>query len=438
MRLWTISSDRQEFDRYKTLVDGSLKHSVTADMLNAALPLAAKGFIGKGAHIAAVHDGSDIRKEHSQDLESLGKVRSLSGGIVNGYQTMNTVLVDTQSKALRLLQSTPYSNRSVEYCSSNDAKAQKKAKISKEASNTSAFVAEIPASVPLTSPPEIASSKSKQEETATEARILREHLRRASETVRSAQADARTTHILDRKHDENALFRFIADELQDTFVIRLKVSRNSFETSTDPTGKARAVKLAERTYAKQTIRYFSKIRLGKRVFQDARLVLDYDTVTLGNHSYSVIRADYQDRKGRSIFPKPMLLVSNLPLAKDADAEYIFRLYMLRSLIEEVFHFLKMTLGWEDIQVRDWTSHQALLTLCFFIGGYFYEIESALTKNPNIARICELGGGKAKITRTFFLRGLADLMKAQSVQEYFRRNNVSQEDQDAMFAFVQWR
>ena len=424
MRLWTISDDRQEFDRYKTLLDGSLKHSLTAAMLNEALPVAAKAFIGTGAHIAAVHDGSDIRKEHSRSLESLGKVRSLSGSVVNGYQTMNTVLIDTQSKGLRLLQSTPYSNRSAEYCSKEDEKTKKKAKA-------------IRTSVPAETASAIASETREQEETATEARIIREHLRRASETVRSAQADARTTHILDRKHDENALFSFIADQLQDTFVIRLKVSRNSPDETTDAAGKARAVKLVERKYAKQTIRYFSKIRLGKKVFQDARLVLDYDTVSLDGHCYSVIRADYQDRTGKPIFPEPMLLVSNLPLAQDADALSIFRLYTLRSRIEEVFHFLKMTLGWEDIQVRDWTSYQALLTLCFFIGGYFYEIESALTKNPNIARICELGGGKTTVSRTFFLRGLADLMKAQSVQEYFRRNEVSQEDQDAMFAFVQW-
>jgi hypothetical protein len=93
MRLWTISDDKREFDRYKTLVDGSLSHSLTAKMLNEALPTAAKNFISKGSLIAAVHDASDIRKEHSQSLESLGKVRSLSGSIINGYQTMNTVLV---------------------------------------------------------------------------------------------------------------------------------------------------------------------------------------------------------------------------------------------------------------------------------------------------------------------------------------------------------
>jgi hypothetical protein len=429
MRLWTISDDKQEFDRHKTLVDGSLKHSLTVEMLNAALPKAAKAFIGKGRHIAAVHDGSDIRKEHSQCLESLGKVRSLSGSIVNGYQTMNTVLIDTERKGLRLLQSTPYSNRSAEYCSAATEQANK---AKKKKTSAAPLLQESAAEYS----PEATGQE--QEETASEARIIREHLRCASETVRSAQPDAKTTHILDRKHDENALFGFIADALQDTFVIRLKVSRNSEEKAADETGKMRAVKLLARTYSKQAIGYFTKIRLGNRVFQDARLVLDYDTLPFGDHSYGVIRADYQDRTGTSLFPKPMLLITNLPLSSDNDAQCIFRLYSLRAQIEEVFHFLKMTLGWEDIQVRDWTSQQTLITLCFFIGGYFYEIESALTKNPNIARICELGGGKTAVTRTFFLRGLADLMKAQSVQEYFRHNEISQEDQDAMFAFVQWR
>ena len=126
---------------------------------------------------------------------------------------MNTVLIDTENKALRLLQSTPYSNRSVEYCSAKDEKTTKKNK-------AKALAAE--ASPPETAPPLIREID-EQEETASETRILREYLRCASQTVRSAQADARTTHILDRKHDENALFGFIADELHDTFVIRLKV-----------------------------------------------------------------------------------------------------------------------------------------------------------------------------------------------------------------------
>ena len=426
MRLWTISADKREFDRYKTLVDGSLAHSLTAEMLNAALPQAAKDFIGSGRHIAAVHDGSDIRKEHSRSLESLGKVRSLSGSIINGYQTMNTILVDPKSKALRLLQSTPYSNRSAEYCSSQDEKKKKKA---------AAAAATTPRQSERQSESSAIGSATQQEDTATEARIIREHLRCASQTVRSAQADAKTTHILDRKHDENALFRFIADDLQDTFVIRLKASRNSPETIPNDDGTTCAVKLLQRAYTKQTIRHLTKIRLGKKVVQDARLILDYDTVSIDGHPYGVIRAEYRDRNNLPLFDKPMLLVTNLPLASADDALFVFRLYALRGRIEEVFHFLKTTLGWEDIQVRDWTSQQALITLCFFIGGYFYEIESALTKNPNIARICDLGGGKTTVSRTFFLRGLTDLMKAQTVQEYFRRNDISQEDQDAMFAFV---
>jgi hypothetical protein len=137
--------------------------------------------------------------------------------------------------------------------------------------------------------------------------------------------------------------------------------------------------------------------------------------------------------------KLILYITNLRLDTDADALFIFRLDNLLGLIEEVFHFLKTTLGWEDIQVRDWQSQQTLTTLCFFIGGYLHEIESALTSNQNIAHICELGGGKKVVSRTYFLRGMADLMKAQSFQDYFRRNDISEQDQDAiMVAFVNWR
>lgn len=136
--------------------------------------------------------------------------------------------------------------------------------------------------------------------------------------------------------------------------------------------------------------------------------------------------------------KLILYITNLRLDTDADALFIFRLYNLLGLIEEVFHFLKTTLGWEDIQVRDWQSQKTLTTLCFFIGGYLHEIESALTSNQNIAHICAPGGGKNVVSRTYFLRRMADLTNAQSVQYYLRRNDISQEDQDAMFAFVNWR
>lgn len=155
-------------------------------------------------------------------------------------------------------------------------------------------------------------------------------------------------YILDRKHDENALFRFIADELQDTFVvIRLKASRNSTETTCDEMDNDRAVKFLAMTYPEQAIKHLTKIHLGKKVLQYVRLILDYGTVVVDGHSYCVVRAEYHDRARKPLFDKPMLLITNLRL-DTLMCSLIFRLYSLRGLIEEVFHFLKTSLGWEDI------------------------------------------------------------------------------------------
>lgn len=412
MRLWTISEDKQEFDRMKSLVDGSLKHSLTSESLNGALPRHSRSLLEGSLHVACLHDGSDIRKEHSRSLENLGKVRSASGRIINGYQTFNTVLVDCESKDLRLFRSTPYSSGATDYESAGAVRRRNKERMALPQEDAIAL------------------------ETASESGIIREHLRLSSEFAHEANEQVVLTHILDRKHDETALFEYIDGELGDKFVIRVKSSRLAgVGKRVESTGKEVSVKLASMPYKNQVIGYYPKLRVGKRVYQDARLVLDYDLVRYGGREYGVVRAEYRDRHQKPILKSPMLLVTNHRLDSDACAKFIFALYGLRARIEEVFHFLKVTLGWEDIQVRDWASQKALLSLCFFIGGYFYEIESALTSNQNILHICELGGSKGICTREFFLRGLAKLMNAQSVQSYFLRNNISQEQMQTIFDWV---
>ena len=69
------------------------------------------------------------------------------------------------------------------------------------------------------------------------------------------------------------------------------------------------------------------------------------------------------------------------------------MYLKRSKIEGVFKFLKEVLGWEEFQVRDFESIKSLLTLCYFVAGYFYEIESLLIQQDFIQFVAGLGGGK---------------------------------------------
>jgi hypothetical protein len=70
----------------------------------------------------------------------------------------------------------------------------------------------------------------------------------------------------------------------------------------------------------------------------------------------------------------------------------------------VFKFLKDSLGWEQFQVQDFESIANLIALCFFVGQYFFELEPALADHhPVIASIAQLGGGKGKVTRHYFLK-----------------------------------
>ena len=92
----------------------------------------------------------------------------------------------------------------------------------------------------------------------------------------------------------------------------------------------------------------------------------------------------------------------------------------------MFKFLKDVLGWEEYQVRDWESIKNIISICFFVGGYFYEIKSELTNNPTIQMICNLAKNKGKITHYFFLEGLKMLLLAWHVENFKIQNNISDE------------
>ena len=114
-----------------------------------------------------------------------------------------------------------------------------------------------------------------------------------------------------------------------------------------------------------------------------------------------------------------------------QAHGIYLTYLKRFKIEGVFKFLKDVLGWEELQVRDFESIKNIIALCFFIGGYFYEIESELVKNVTIQHICDLGGGKGKYTRYFFLKGLSKILTYKAVEQFIEEQDISYEQFEQM-------
>lgn len=122
----------------------------------------------------------------------------------------------------------------------------------------------------------------------------------------------------------------------------------------------------------------------------------------------------------------MLLITTIKVDSELAAKEIYHTYLLRVKIEGVFKFLKDVLGWEEFQVRDWESIKNIIAICFFIGGYFYEIKSELTENETIVMICDLARSKGKITHYFFLEGLKVLLTAFRVEQFRKERNISDE------------
>ena len=89
-----MSSDKQEFDRNKTLIDGSLKSVLDDEKISKALIENSVEKLRGNKRLYIFSDHSDSRKPYSKKFENLGKVRALNGDIVNGYTTLGSVILD--------------------------------------------------------------------------------------------------------------------------------------------------------------------------------------------------------------------------------------------------------------------------------------------------------------------------------------------------------
>jgi len=55
----------------------------------------------------------------------------------------------------------------------------------------------------------------------------------------------------------------------------------------------------------------------------------------------------------------------------------------------------------------------------------------LIKDTTIQYICELGGGKGKYTRNYFLQGLAKILTYQAVEQFVDNQGISDDEFNQM-------
>jgi hypothetical protein len=424
IKLWTISEDKAGYERSKRLLDGSLKSVLDEEKISGAIREHSVGALGDEGRLIVLHDPCDIRKEYAEKMEKIGTVRDLDGEPINGYCTFNTVGVDVKGKSLYPVDISVYSNGDEHYVTVEELKQYKKGEMQK-------------------SEDEVERERAKQIAQFIEEgsylnlpRLSCMQLKQVSEAFKQKNETIRLCHVMDRQFDGVNYFEFIDQELQDEFVIRGKISRNSNQVEPDEqTGEMVAVKLKDVEFGHSQVDVIDKLRIKKKVYQDAKCLLEWDTLTLKGHDYTVVRVTLMDRHGKPIYKQPMLLITNIAVNKAEQARGVYGVYLMRAKIEAVFKFLKEVVGWEEFQVRDYTAIKNIIALAYFVGGYFYEIGSDLTKNPVIALLAQLGGGKGKVTRRYFLEGLKKLLIHQTVACFIEEQEVETETFEEMLSFV---
>lgn len=411
----------------KTLFNGELQSVLDDQKISETLRNLSVGELSGEEVVIALHHPCDIRKEYAEKMEKLGIVRDLDGNLVNGYNTFNTVCVSRDGKRLRLSDITVYSNGDDDhYVKQSELDELVKKQVGK-------VKAKEP--VELTERETAILALLKKDEAVNLGRVARKQLQAVSQQFKEANPQITVWHVLDRQFDDVGLFEFITHDLKDKCVIRLNLSRNSNKMERDEQGKERHQKLVRASLGSKQIETIDKMCIQQKVYQQAKRVIEWGNLTLNGQKYTVVRVTLLTREGKEIFKNPMLLLTNATVGDNQEALAIYRTYLMRSKIEEVFKFIKGSVGWETFQVRDWESIKNLIALGFFIGGYFYYLEPQLAQHLVIAWLCQLGKGKGQISRHFLLEGLRCLLIYHHVQAMREQMNLTDSEWDAILAFA---
>jgi hypothetical protein len=97
INLYTMSKDKRTYDVFRGLLNGEQVLTLDSDIILSCVQKQAETLLGKESKTHyALHDGCDIRKVNSKEMEYLGDVLSLSKKVITGYKTMNSIVVDIE------------------------------------------------------------------------------------------------------------------------------------------------------------------------------------------------------------------------------------------------------------------------------------------------------------------------------------------------------
>ena len=404
-----MSKHKRDYDVFKGLLNGQQVNTLSHDQIQAVVLGKAQTSTKGSTRLLVLHDGCDIRKPNSSELEYLGNVMSLQKNVINGYKSMESVVIDPDNQTLDLVFQELYSNKHPNF-------------VSQEMVNNP----------DLASPQQLALIQSG--EYINTKTLYHKSINESHKCLKMLNPDVVLTHISDREFDDSEDFKMI-DDLGDEFVTRLKLSRLSNELSTcyTPKGKIskrqKAVKLIDKKFAHQGEYTVAKLIIKGKTYLNAIVRIEWEDLQLDENSYTVLRVTLMQSNKKNIFEHPMLLITNRLIDSQAIAKEVYHAYIARFKIEIVFKFIKQNLGLETFQVRDWESIKNILALCFFLVGYFKELEEELKNHPIAQYLAQLALSKGKVTSFFLLKGLEKIANFIEVKQLIDQNVITQDQID---------
>lgn len=314
-------------------------------------------------------DGSDLRKPHAREMESLQKVKALRGdGMVRGYRTINALGVGKQRRGLlyhRLFSSTASDFRS-------------------ESAETQQALASIGTAV--------------------------------------AGLAAEITYIFDAGFDDIAVLGAVWQQGHH-LVCRVQHRDRLVQATIDgPT--CHLYDLAPQLRPLATVETELVVRLGAQ--RQAKLqpvtvtiaavpfILTYQedvrtTACGATHTKPVWLVEVRIKDAHEA---PWWLLTDWPVTTADQACTIFIMYRQRWSVEDCFKIGKQCLGWEDVQVLHLAAVRTLVALGWVAAGFLYELGLTLDW-PEVRLLTRLGGGELRpnrpVGKRVLTRGLRRLL-----------------------------
>jgi hypothetical protein len=340
--------------------------------------------------IECVLDGSELRREWAREQEYLMRVKSLEGGLVNGYRTLNVLGLGTKEK------------RGILY--------------------HRLFSSQAP--------------KFESENTEIERAIDSVHQGLAGQAVE-------VTWVMDSGFDNDLVWwkiwkkdaHLVSRIHHRDRLVQVEVAPGVFQERYLDANFAHLVRLTQ-----------LETELEVRLYGQKRARRQTVTVEISAVPIWVYSDDKQSpRQLKKVWlvrvevkgaqQEPWYLITDWPVVDATSAVRVFIMYRRRWSVEDTFKFVKTVLGMESVQLLDYDAIRTLVAFAWVAAGFLFQLGLSLDQ-PEVRLLAILGGWEERINRPpgkiILSRGLRRLLDKFATDALLRQYK---EDHGDLPAFV---